>query len=699
MNLFVEAVLYWLQRVFRWPVRFLFGVVELSVWSSWRILRGLILLAVTAVASVGVVVATATWEVLRDLPEDSVSLMDGRERGSVTVLDSEGIVLGVRGQRFRRLTVDDAAPMLVQAILSNEDRRFYWHFGVDPIGVARAIWVNLQADRIEQGGSSITQQVAKLAFLSSDRKLSRKMRELPLALALEWSFSKDEILSIYLSRAYLGAGAFGFEAAARRYFGKSARDVNAAESALLSGLLRAPSRWSPTNDFAAAQDRARVVLGTMLEAGNIDSSEYATALVEVGELAPRDIDEMAPYFIDWVAEQVPQRIWRQAPDVILRTSLDRNAQATAERSIEVVLEEMGEKDKDAEAAMVVMTLDGAVQAMVGGRDYANSQFNRAVQASRQLGSAFKPFVYSAALEAGVSPNAMVNDAPITIGKWSPRNYSHRYRGWMPLATALAKSSNVAAVRLSQRAGVRNVVEMARRFGFNRDVPPYPSIALGVLGVSPLEVASAYSVFPNQGRVTPAYGIEEILSRDGDVLWRRSPPPARQVISLSNAEYMTGMLRQVVVGGTGRRAQLEDHEVAGKTGTTQEYRDAWFSGFSANLLATVWMGYDSNAKMNRVTGGRIPAQIWHDTMAPLHAGLPPRLLAQREVRHFNYEQGGEDAVSFRQWDGSGERLFDDLFRSDRSFERQQRRQRRNTTRRRQNGQNRSTAERWYNRQNR
>lgn len=605
--------------------------IDSALWALIRFGRAMAIIGVAVGACVGVAVVCATWEVLRLLPESHYELMDGRDRGSVTVLDRYGNVLGLRGDRFHPLTMEAAGRNVTDAVLSTEDRRFFWHLGVDPIGLARAVLVNWRAGRTEQGGSSITQQVAKLAFLTNERRLGRKLREAPLALALEWRFTKEQIFEIYLNRAYLGGGAFGFRAAAKFYFEKEPGKLNRAEAALLAGLLRAPSKWSPLSDFSSAQDRARIVVDAMLDAGSITPEERDEARSQIGFLKPPQLYESASFFVDWADAQIPERFWNHASDLELITTLDPIAQGYAEQAVAKVFQSslVNRRDKDAEASMVILSPDGAVRAMVGGRDYLASQFNRASQARRQLGSAFKPFVYATALASGIPPGSYVRDEPVAIGSWRPGNYSHSYRGPIPMTMALAKSSNVASVRLTQSVGVKQVVETAKRFGFSGNVPPYPSIALGVVETNPLEVAAAYATIARSGQITPAYGVSEVRERGGRVLWRRQEPPRRQAIPQEDAENLVTMMRAVVQHGTGRRAALGERPVAGKTGTTQEYRDAWFAGFSGNYVAVVWMGKDDFAKTQRVTGGNVPAQIWKEAMEPLHTGEPVAALHQRE----------------------------------------------------------------------
>ena len=674
-------------------------------WTHWvrrKVTRVLLGLAIAIGVLGGWVVSLpllAAYDLSGRLPE-AADLLDGRERGSITVLDSEGVVIGVRGQRFRRLSTEDAAPALIDAVLSIEDRRFYWHPGVDPIGLVRALLANMRAGRTVQGGSSIPQQVAKLAFLNSDRTVERKLREAPLAVALEWRFTKEEVLSIYLNRVYLGAGAFGFEAAARRYFGVSAEKLSTAESAMLAGLLRAPSRWSPSSNREGAVARAEVVLAAMVDAGRIDEAERADAEAELAEIALLETSEIAPHFVDWVVEDVQSALdarvrasrrssgaaakvitvraggevrltevaakaeiedasqvsrlnlgdfapeYFDAPanggkpeplgDLIVQTTLDASAQLAAIEAVEAAfaadLEAEGERLAEADVAITVLSLDGAVQAMIGGRDYGRSQYNRAVSARRQVGSAFKPFVYLAALEAGATPRDYVEDAPVRVGRWHPKNYRNNYRGWIPLAEALAISSNTAAVRMMLSAGLERVIDVAQRCGFRTDITRYPSLALGVLETSPINLAESYATLARGGLAGPAYGVREIRrSGDGRIVWAAPPPAPRRVVASQNAGWINAMMREVVLNGTGRRASLGDQiPAAGKTGTTQSHRDAWFAGFTGNYIGVAWVGRDDNKPIKKLVGGQAPAEIWRETMLRLHEGAEVRRLPSREL---------------------------------------------------------------------
>ncbi|RMF37338.1 MAG: PBP1A family penicillin-binding protein [Alphaproteobacteria bacterium] len=605
----VERALRW---VLLWVLRILWRI-------AWRV--G----AVTALVLAGAVAYyTATLP-----PVDQ--LLDGRDRGSVTLLDKDGNVFAWRGDQFGgQLRSTEVSPHLKNAVIATEDRRFYHHFGVDPLGILRALYINLRAGRMVQGGSTLTQQTAKVVFLENERSWERKLREVPLALAMELKYAKDDILSIYMNRVYLGAGTYGFEAAAQRYFGKSAREVNPAEAAMLAGLLKAPSRYAPTSDLAAAQGRAAVIIGLMHDQGFLTDAQAQAALDRPAELSQAAAQRAGGYFADWVMESGPAFLTRStAEDVEIATTFDPAIQKAAEAALAKVFETKVRKGSEAQAAIVVLSADGAVRAMVGGREITPQagQFNRATQALRQTGSVFKPVVYAAALAAGMMPNDIVEDAPISIevpgsGTWTPRNYGRTYRGPITLTEALAHSVNTAAVRVSEQVGRDKVVEMARKLGMSGPFAPGPAIALGTTEAPLIDMAGVYACFLNGGmRVTP-YGVRRIRLRGekGELLGSDRAEPVR-VLTPRQAALLTGMLREVVVSGTGRRAALADREIAGKTGTTSAARDAWFIGFSAQYVVAVWMGYDDNRPLSHVTGGGLPAEIFRETMQRIHEGLP------------------------------------------------------------------------------
>lgn len=550
---------------------------------------------------------------------------------SVTLLDIDGKVIAKRGAGVGTIVpVSDMSPFLPQAVLAIEDRRFYDHFGIDPWGLARALFANFEAGHVVQGGSTITQQLAKNLFLTPEQTLERKMEEAILAIWLEMKFTKDEILTLYLNRAYFGAGTYGVEAAARRYFNKSARDVTLKEAATLAGLLKAPSRLSPTTDAKAAEDRAQVVLGAMVEAGYITAQQRAAAGDAVPRLAVTRSSPGADYFVDWVLEQVPSFIGG-APegDIVIETTLDLSMQREAETAVADALDAKGEKLKIGQGAFVALTLEGEIRAMVGGRSYADSQFNRAAQAQRPPGSSFKPFVFLAALEAGYTPHSIVLDAPIKLKNWSPGNYTHKYEGEVTLIQALAHSLNTVAVRLIVDVSPATVVSVAKRLGILSPLTAQPALALGTSEVNLLELVSAYAPFANGGHAAMGHGIVKIRTREGKTLYERQGSGPMEVVPAVFAAEMTYMMREVVLAGTGKRARLADRDAAGKTGTGQTYRDAWFVGFTRDLVAGVWVGNDDNASMNKVTGGSVPAEIWNAFMTAVDKDTPPGALIALE----------------------------------------------------------------------
>jgi penicillin-binding protein 1A len=557
---------------------------------------------------------------------DTSGLGTATRRPSVTVLAADGSLVGTYGDLFGRpLTLKEMPRALPQAVIATEDRRFYHHFGVDPVGLARAVVADLSAGHVVQGGSTITQQLAKNLFLSPERSLGRKIREVLLALWLEHQFTKDQILEIYLNRVYLGAGAYGVDAAAHRYFDKSATRLNLYECAVIAGLLQAPTRLSPAHDPDLTAARAAQVLKNMVEAGYIDAGTAAAAGREGGVLAK--VPAARPgsrYFTDWIADQLSDFAGTGDRDLTVMTTLDPRVQQQAETAIADTLARDGERERVSQGALVAMAPDGAVKAMVGGRDYQESQFNRATQAERQPGSAFKPFVYLAGLEAGLRPEDTIDDTPIQIGNWRPHNYTNRYLGPVTVAEGLAESINTVAAQVAQRAGLGHVVAVAHRLGINSDLTAEPSLALGTSDVTLLELVSAYVPFANGGSGVLPYGIAEIRDGAGNVIFRRAGSGPGEVVSPGLDAEMNDMLRQVITDGTGRAAALP-RPAAGKTGTTQDYRDAWFIGYTPGLVAGVWFGNDDNTPMNKVTGGSLPARAWRQFMLAATRDLPVRPL--------------------------------------------------------------------------
>jgi penicillin-binding protein 1A len=555
---------------------------------------------------------------------DTSRLAVGERRPNVTILADDGSTIATLGDLFGRpLTLQQMSPYLPKAVIATEDRRFYSNFGIDPVGILRAAIADLRAGRIIEGGSTITQQLAKILFLRPEKSFGRKIRETLLALWLDHRFTKNQILEIYLNRVYLGTGAYGVDAAAHRYFGESAARLDLYQSAVIAGLLKAPTRFSPARDPAAAAVRAAQVLGNMVEAGYITRAE-AVAAARNGA-APARMDEPGSrYFADWIADQVHDYAGAGERDFVVQTTLDPRIQAAAEAAVSQSLARYGARDRASQGALVALAPDGAVRAMVGGRDYGQSQFNRATEAERQPGSAFKPFVYLAGLEAGLRPDDEFDDAPVRIGNWQPHDYGRRYQGEMSLAHAMAESVNTIAVRVAERAGIGNVIAAARRLGITSPLPRDASIALGTADVNLLELTAAYVPFANGGGGVIGYGIGEIRDRDGKLIYRRAGSGVGQVVAPALVGLMSGMLQGVIADGTGRAAALP-RPAAGKTGTTQDYRDAWFVGYTADLVAGVWFGNDDNTPMNRVTGGSLPAATWRNFMLAATDGMPIRSL--------------------------------------------------------------------------
>ncbi len=624
-----------------------FGLVWRIVWGTgWRI-----------AAIFAVILFGATFFFYQQLPAVG-DLVDARARGSVTMLDRDAQVFAWRGETFGGvITSDTVSEHLRNAVVATEDKRFYGHFGVSPRGIASAIRINLAEGRgpLEgNGGSTITQQVAKLLCLGvaydpaawkSEAEYEedcrgggvwRKIKEIPFSMAMEWKYSKAEILTIYFNRAYLGAGARGFEAASQRYFGKSAANVTPAEAAMLAGLLKAPSRYAPTNNLKRAQDRANVIIGLMQDQGYLTAAQADEARANPARLSAAAEKNAGGFFADWVMESGPAFLTKDTTeDVIIRTTLDQQIQHKAEEALKYVFDTKVKEGSEAQAAIVVMSADGAVRAMVGGRRIAAAgSFNRATQALRQTGSVFKPFAYAAALDMGYTPSDFVEDTPLTInikgsGPWTPENYDKKFKGMITLTQALAESRNIPAVRISEAVGRSKVREVAQAFGVKSDLAAGPALALGASESTLLEMTGAYAGFLNGGSAVKPYGLIGLkLQGDDAELIGQGGGIGERVISQDAAEYLTYMMTQVVQRGTGTRARLGDTPVAGKTGTTNAARDAWFIGFSAHYVVGVWMGYDDNRPLTGVTGGGLPAEIWHEVMKRVHEGIPPANLPMK-----------------------------------------------------------------------
>ncbi|MEN0086850.1 MAG: PBP1A family penicillin-binding protein [Pseudomonadota bacterium] len=545
---------------------------------------------------------------------------------NVRILDVDGKLLANRGVTGgRAISLGEMSPHIPAAVIAIEDRRFNQHFGIDPIGLARAMVSNVFAGRVVQGGSTLTQQLAKNLFLTPERSLGRKVQEAVLAIWLEQKYDKDRILEMYLNRVYFGSGATGVEAASLRYFNKSAKNVSLSEAALLAGLLKAPSRLSPARNPEAADARAEVVLAAMLRDESITREQHAQAAHVGPQRAERYWSGAEHYVADWVMGRLPKLVGDVDGDLIVRTSIDGELQAYADQVVSDALDENGATLNVGQGALVSIDGTGAVRALVGGRDYKDSQFNRAVEAKRQPGSAFKPFVWLAALERGATPRTVRQDAPITVGSWSPKNYDGKYRGPITLDYALAKSSNTVAARLTMEMGPKAVADTARRLGIGSKLKANASLALGTSEVSLLELTAAYAPFANGGFDVKPTVIERIETRGGKLIYQRPAHDGSRVMQERQVSMMNAMLRGVVNGGTGRAARLERWQVAGKTGTSQNFRDALFVGYTSNLTTGIWFGNDDGKPTKKVTGGSMPTRAWHRFMLAAHEGVPSQRL--------------------------------------------------------------------------
>jgi penicillin-binding protein 1A len=569
------------------------------------------------VAVIVVIVVT----IIARMPDPTRAALDDRPP-NVTVLAQDGAVLAERGLRRGHMPLNALPPYLVEAVLATEDRRFYAHFGVDPLGLVRASFRNAASGAVVEGGSTITQQLAKNLFLTPQRTLSRKLEEAVYALWLEQRFSKKQILELYLNRVYFGGGTYGIEAASRRYFGKSSRYVTLPQAALLAGLLKAPSRYAPTRSVKRAGVRVDEVLDNMVEAGYLTEEQAKAADEQPLKLSAKDDDTGYSYAVDWVAELLPELVGEQHGDLFVETTIDPALQRASQQALRRILDDEGEALAAGEGAVVVLDPFGGVKALVGGRAYSTSPFDRAVKARRQPGSAFKPFVFLAALEAGYSPDSRAYDGPVTVAGWSPRNYTGNYRGEISLRDSLAHSINTVAVRVTAKVGPSRVAQTAERLGIQSELHDRPSIALGTAEVTLLELTGAYAPFANGGQGVLPHIIARVRDGNGKVLYQRRRSITGQVVAPNDVGAMNDMLSATIRYGTGQKAALEGHEAAGKTGTTQSFRDAWFVGYTAQYVGGVWIGNDNGRRMKKVTGGTLPAKLWHDIMLTAHEDKVP-----------------------------------------------------------------------------
>ncbi len=556
-----------------------------------------------------------------DLPRIEDAVNETR-KPSVTIIAENGDTITSFGQVYSEFVdVKELPYYLPQAIMATEDRRFYKHFGFDIIGFSRAMLVNLRHMRYVQGGSTITQQVAKNVFLTQKKTIKRKLQELLLAFWLEHKFTKDEILTIYLNRVYLGSGTYGVEAASQRYFSKTSRDLTLTQAAVIAGLLKAPSKYSPANNLELARKRSSIVLDNMVRAGFI--TEERAEMAKKSPIMPAKNYRVdgADYFAYWAYAQIEQYIGDVNDDINVYTTLNPTIQKAAENALTSTMKWAGEKYNVNQGAIVVLDKHGAVKALVGGLDYDKSQFNRAVQAVRQAGSAFKPFVYVTALQNGYHKDTMVEDRKITINNWSPKNHDNKYLGVISLEKALVRSVNTVPPAIMQNIGVSKVIKNARKMGISTELRELPSLALGSEGVKPIDMATAYSTFANGGYSTWAYGIEQIVNRDGYAVYERMPNEPERIFEPETITEMNQMMKSVIESemGTGKKARMP-FEVAGKTGTSQDSRDAWFVGYSSEFVCAVWLGNDDYSPMKNVYGGTLPAHIWKLVMSAANSTL-------------------------------------------------------------------------------
>ena len=612
---------------------------HVSGWRRWLVVEPLSELATLGTGGLLVALALAVPAFRETADDDWLK----KSELAVVFLDRYGNEIGSRGiKHSSAVALADFPDHLIKAVLATEDRRFYDHFGIDISGTFRAIVTNARAGGVVQGGSSLTQQLAKNLFLSNQRTLERKVKEAFLALWLETRLTKNEILKLYLDRAYMGGGTYGVDAAAQFYFGKSAREVNLAEAAMLAGLFKAPTKFAPHINLPAARGRANVVLDNLVDAGFMTEGQVFGARRNPASPIDRR-DEGAPgYYLDYAFEEMRKLIdtppFRSIPDraFVVRTALDLGLQRAAEDAIENQLRQFGRDYHAKQAATVVADLDGAVRAMVGGTDYNTSQFNRATDAYRQPGSSFKPYVYATALMNGFKPTSVVVDGPVCIGNWCPQNYGRSYSGSVTLIQAITRSINVVPVKLSialgkgnAREGRKMIVATARRMGIKAPLPDTPSLPIGADEVTVLEHTVAYATFPNRGMAVKPHAILEVRSGQGDTIWRFDREEGNkpvEAIPPQVAADMAFMMSKVVEEGTAKRAILDGIKSAGKTGTTNSYRDAWFVGYTGNFVCGVWYGNDDYSPLNKMTGGSLPAQTWHDIMAYAHQGIELKQIA-------------------------------------------------------------------------
>jgi penicillin-binding protein 1A len=585
------------------------GLVRLFYW-------GVVLGLWAAIALVGVIV----WVGAHLPPIQALEIP--KRPPTIEITGFDGSVLATRGEMpGANVSLKELPPYLPKAFIAIEDRRFYSHYGVDPLGIARAAVANVLHRGVSQGGSTLTQQLAKNLFLTQERTLQRKLQEVELALWLERKHSKLEILELYLNRVYFGSGAYGVEAAAQRYFGKSAKNVTLAEAAMLAGLVKSPSRLAPNRNPEGAEKRAQTVLSAMAEAKFITAAQAQASIGHPSYNMKAAGAGTINYVADWIGEVLDDLIGQIDQNIVVETSIDPKLQSVAEAAVIDELAAKSVKFNVTQGALVAMTPDGAVRAMVGGRNYADSQYNRAVTAKRQPGSAFKPFVYLTAIEAGLTPETIRQDAPLDVKGWKPENYGHEYFGAVTLTQALAMSLNTVAVRLGLEVGAKNVVRTAHRLGISSKLDADPTIALGTSEVSLTELVGAYAPFANGGQGVSPHVVTKIRTSQGKLLYARPADQLGQVIEPRHVAMMNTMMQETLLSGTARKAEIPGWTAAGKTGTSQDFRDAWFIGYTAKLVTGVWLGNDDNSPTRKATGGGLPVEVWTRFMRAAHQGVP------------------------------------------------------------------------------
>jgi penicillin-binding protein 1A len=568
-------------------------------------------------AVAGMAAFAFTWFTLQ---QQGLFQIPEREPG-IMILASDGSEIAEQGTFFGdAVNMAELPDYVPNAVIAIEDRRFYGHYGVDPIGITRAMVRNAMRGQMREGGSTLTQQLAKNLFLSHERTYTRKAQELVFAVWLESKFSKDEILQLYLNRVYFGGGANGIDKAARTFYGKSAYELSLMEAATLAAVLKAPTNYNPARNPEEAMARAKLVLEAMVDQGYISKDEAQDAIDNPTKAAVHDFTPATQYAVDWVSGQLPLMVKGNKQSLIVETTIDPVMQATAESSLRKRLANNAKKLNVSQGAVLTLDKSGAIRALVGGRSYKRSQFNRATEAKRQPGSAFKAFVYLAALENGYKPDSVEVDEPVRIGNWTPENYRRKYLGPVTLEQAYALSLNTIAAKLTATVNPSGVTQIAKRMGITSKLGKDASIALGTSEVSLLEMTSAFTPFANGGQSVEPYIVKRILGRDGKVLYERKGSGLGQVVGERELGDMNALMRQVILTGTGTKARFDGQDMGGKTGTSQDYRDAWFVGYTPYYVTGVWMGNDDNSPTKKVTGGSLPALVWNDVMKKAHQGL-------------------------------------------------------------------------------